>query len=87
MDIHLDQPGTRQGFELKFSSLVGTGRGFAFPCDADGVVPIDEFSEVLRNNYFYARAMVGSELAWPVVLPSTQGSPPCVTSAYALKPA
>ncbi len=57
-------------FELRFNSLLKPGRGFVFPCDGDGLVPVDEFSEVLRHNYFYAREVVGAELAWPVVAKS-----------------
>jgi len=53
--------------QLCFRSLFDHGRGFAFPCDARGQVELDEMSEQLRNNYFYARAMVGRELAVPAV--------------------
>ncbi|RYF19077.1 MAG: hypothetical protein EOO30_00605 [Comamonadaceae bacterium] len=53
-------------FRLCFRSLFG-GRGFAFPCDARGNVDLDRLSEQARNNYFYARAMVGRELAVPAV--------------------
>jgi hypothetical protein len=54
-------------FELRFRSLSDHGRGFAFPCDPQGHVDLDHMSERLRNNYFYARAMVGRELAAPDV--------------------
>lgn len=54
-------------FQLRFRSLFDTGRGFAFPCDAGGNVPLDDLSEQARNNYFYARAMVGRELEVPAV--------------------
>lgn len=49
-------------FRLRFQSLFQQGRGFAFPCDAKGQVDLDQMSERARNNYFYARAMVGREL-------------------------
>ena len=55
-------------FRLCFRSLFG-GRGFVFPCDACGRVNLDGLSEQARNNYFYARAMVGRELAAPAVEP------------------
>ena len=61
----------RTDFELRFNSLLKPGRGFVFPCDVDGLVPLDEFTEVLRNIYFYARAVVGAELAWPVIARSS----------------
>jgi len=54
-------------FELRFQSLFDSGRGFAFPCDPNGRVDLDRMSERVRNNYLYARAMVGRELSVPAV--------------------
>jgi hypothetical protein len=54
-------------FRLCFRSLFQQGRGFAFPCDRGGQVDLDHMSERARNNYFYARAMVGRELGVPAV--------------------
>jgi hypothetical protein len=54
-------------YQLRFQSLFDSGRGFAFPCDGKGQVDLDGMSEKARNNYFYARAMVGRELAVPAV--------------------
>ena len=54
-------------FELRFQSLFDSGRGFAFPCDPSGRVDLDRLSERVRNNYLYARAMVGRELSVPAV--------------------
>jgi hypothetical protein len=54
-------------FQLRFHSLFHHGRGFAFPCDAQGHVDLDGMGERARNNYFYARAMVGRDLAVPAV--------------------
>jgi hypothetical protein len=54
-------------FQLCFRSLFHSGRGFAFPCDPKGQVDLDGMSENARNNYFYARAMVGRELSAPAV--------------------
>ena len=59
-----DAPGP---FRLCFRSLFDSGRGFAFPCDGHGRVDLDELSDQARNNYLYARAMVGRELAVPAV--------------------
>jgi hypothetical protein len=50
-----------------FPAAVDFGRGFAFPCDALGQVPLNDLSDRLRDNYLYARAVVGNELSWPVV--------------------
>jgi hypothetical protein len=57
-------------YQLRFQSLFDSGRGFAFPCDGKGCVDLDQLSERARNNYFYARAMVGRELAVPAVEPA-----------------
>lgn len=54
-------------FQLCFRSLFDSGRGFAFPCDPKGMVDLDRLSERARNNYLYARAMVGRELTVPAV--------------------
>lgn len=56
-------------FQLRYLSLFDSGRGFAFPCDAEGHVDLDHLSERGRNNYLYARALVGREFRVPAVLP------------------
>ena len=54
-------------FVLLFRSLFQSGRAFAFACDPDGRVDMDGMSERSRNNYLYARAMIGRELHYPSV--------------------
>jgi len=54
-------------YELRFTGLFDRGRGYAFPCDAQGRVDIDALSERERANYLFARAVVGTELSAPVV--------------------
>ena len=56
-------------YELRFSGLFNRGRGYAFPCNAAGRVDIDQLSDRARNNYIYARAVVGNELSDPIVVP------------------
>jgi hypothetical protein len=56
-------------FELRFQSLFDSGRGYAFPCDPTGQVDLDQLSDRARDNYLYARAVVGRELAMPAVRP------------------
>ena len=58
---------TNSQFQLCFRSLFDSGRGFAFPCDPSGKVDLDGMSDKARNNYFFARAMVGRELSVPAV--------------------
>jgi hypothetical protein len=54
-------------YALHFQSLFDPGRGYAFPCDAEGQVDIDALSQTARDNYFYARIVVGRELSVPAV--------------------
>jgi hypothetical protein len=46
-------------FALRFEELFNSGRALSFPCDAQGSVDIDALSERGRDNYFYARTVVG----------------------------
>jgi len=54
-------------YELRYRPLWEISRGFAFPCDAHGRVVLGELSERARNNYLYARAVVGRDLGRPLV--------------------
>lgn len=58
-------------FELRFQSLFDEGRGYAFPCDAEGRVNLDALSERLRTNYLFARTLVGRDFHTPAVRPNT----------------
>jgi hypothetical protein len=61
-------PHSNEGaYQIRFHSLFQTGRGMWFPCDACGNVNMDELSDRARDNYLFARAMVGREFATPVV--------------------
>ena len=62
---------THPQFQLRFQSLFDSGRGYAFPCDPTGLVDLDSLSDRARNNYLYARAMVGRELAVPAMRASS----------------
>lgn len=55
------------GYEIRFQSLFNEGRALSFPCDAEGRVQLDALSERARDNYFYARTVVGREFATPMV--------------------
>ena len=54
-------------FELRFHSLHRQGRGWAFPCNAQGEVDLDRLGERARNNYFFALELMGREYAFPSV--------------------
>jgi len=60
-------PSTASHYQLRYRSLFDPGRGFAFPCDPNGQVDLNDLNERARNNYLYARAMVGRELECPAV--------------------
>ncbi|MFZ5549591.1 MAG: hypothetical protein ACOZJX_12915 [Pseudomonadota bacterium] len=73
MDICLEQApivqsdDTHQRFALRFQSLFNQGRAMVFPCNAQGQVDLDALSDRARENYLYARAVVGFEYAAPAV--------------------
>lgn len=48
---------------LQFRPLHPGGRTLAFPCDTAGRVHLDSLNDRVRNDYFYARLMVGREFA------------------------
>jgi len=54
-------------YQLRFQHLFNEGRAIAFPCDAEGHVDMDTLSDNARNNYFYARTVIGREFATPAV--------------------
>ena len=58
----------RPPYEARFCSLLDEGHQLAFPCDEQGKVNLDGLSDRARNNYFYARALIGREFATPVVI-------------------
>lgn len=57
----------RAGYELRFQSLTDPGRTLAFPCDASGRVDMDALGSDTRNDYLYARAVMGREFSKPAV--------------------
>lgn len=67
MDICINAATSDQRYELRFQSLFNQGRAMVFPCDEGGHVDLDALSERARENYFYARAVIGFEYATPSV--------------------
>ena len=57
----------RHQFQLRYVSLFDSGRGFSFPCDAQGHVDHDGLNDRSRDNYLYARALVGRDYQVPVL--------------------
>ena len=54
-------------FEIRYVPLRGLWPVLAFPCDATGCVPLDSLPEKVRNDYFFARAVVGAAYAAPAI--------------------
>lgn len=67
MGISPAQAGREGGYELRFVGLFDTGRGYAFPCDADGSVDVGLLSARARANYLRACATVGRDFFAPVL--------------------
>jgi hypothetical protein len=61
-----------QDYEIRFQSLFREGRALAFPCDHHGQIDWDNLPARARDNYLFARAMVGREFATPAVQPCTR---------------
>jgi hypothetical protein len=59
-------------FELRFQNLRRQDAGFVFPCDAQGLVDLDRLDERARIDYFYARCVIGREVAGPRVRRATK---------------
>lgn len=70
-------------YELRFQPLVENRQGFAFPCDPKGRVDLDQLGDRVRNNYLFARALVGRELAPPAVRIATRSDTDSRVSASA----
>lgn len=67
MNATLTRSTAPSSYELRFQSLFDEGRGYAFDCNAAGQVDLDSLSERARNNYFFARALIGRDFSVPAV--------------------
>lgn len=61
------------GYVLEYPSRADLHPSYVFPCDSRGHVDLDRLSERQRNDYFYARVVVGNALAGPRVLSAALG--------------
>ena len=62
-------------FRLVYRSLSGTPPEHSFPCGPDGEVDLDRLDTRTRNNYFFARAMVGHATTPPRVERASRVAP------------
>jgi hypothetical protein len=53
--------------ELRFVHRGDDRKSLAFPCDAAGRVDLDTLDERGRNQYLFARALMGRDYAFPVM--------------------
>jgi hypothetical protein len=60
---------SRTPHRLSFRSLRRDVPGYSFPCDARGQVDLDALSPHTRNDYLFARALVGHRYCTPAVTP------------------
>lgn len=58
-----------QCYALRFRSLFEAGRALVFPCDARGLVDLDQLSERALYNYLFARGTIGVQYGLPRVEP------------------
>ena len=59
-------------YYLFFGGLFPTVRSLLIPCDSAGHVAMDELSERTRDNYLFARAVVGCDYRAPVVVAASE---------------
>ena len=52
---------------LHFEPLTAGDAGLDIPCDPQGRVGLDALGEKLRNDYFFARTLIGRLFAAPTV--------------------
>lgn len=62
-----DPSSCNAAYELRFESLLDAGKALCFPCDGHGNVDLDGLSAHARENYLYARAVIGFEYRFPAV--------------------
>jgi hypothetical protein len=55
---------------LHFEPLASPGAGFDIPCDPQGRVGLDALGDKARNDYFFARTLIGRLFARPTVKPA-----------------
>ena len=67
MRTHPLQPAASTHY-LFFGGLFPSVRSLLFPCDSGGHVEMDDLSERARDNYLFARAVVGCDYRVPVVI-------------------
>jgi len=55
-------------FQLVYQSVAGSLGNYSFPCNPRGDVDLNALDDRSRNNYYFARAMVGRAMKLPKVV-------------------
>ena len=55
-------------YELRFPCRSGERSGFSFPFDVQGRVDMDELGDRARNDYLFARTVIGRDFLAPEVI-------------------
>ena len=55
-------------FYLIFSSVYDPGHRFAFPCNKEGEVNLNEITESMKLSYYYCKTLVGREFTHPEIV-------------------
>jgi hypothetical protein len=64
--LHSGAP--RATYELRFPRRCGERPAFTFPCDVKGYVDMDDLGDRARNDYLFARAVIGRDFLAPEVV-------------------
>lgn len=64
---HIALQGAETTHLLHFEPLTAQVASMEFPCDPHGLVRLDSWTPRLRNEYFFARALMGRHFAPPTV--------------------
>ena len=59
-------------YYLFFGGLFPSVRSLLFPCDSAGHVEMDALTDRARDNYLFARAVVGCDYRMPVVVAASE---------------
>ena len=64
--LHSGPP--RAAYELRFQRHSGERSELSFPCDASGHVDLDSLGDRARNEYLFARTVIGRDFMAPEVV-------------------
>jgi hypothetical protein len=64
--LHRGAP--RPAYELRFRCRFGERTALSFPCDVQGHVDMDGLGDRTRNDYLFARTVIGRDFLAPEVV-------------------